>query len=61
MGLRTKFNLVLILSFGIGIGLSATLAYGLLRENAREVCRTTRIMVEGARDPRPASREISRC
>ena len=35
MGLRTKFNLVLILSFGIGIGLSGYLAYGLLRDNAR--------------------------
>lgn len=49
MGLRTKFNLVLILSFGIGIGLSGYLAYGLLRDNAREeVLQNARIMVEGA-------------
>lgn len=35
MGLRTKFNLVFILAFSVGMGLAAFLFYRDVQENAR--------------------------
>lgn len=35
MGLRAKFNLVMLISFLIGLGLAAALSYNLLQDNAR--------------------------
>ncbi|MBE2293914.1 MAG: DUF3365 domain-containing protein [Phycisphaerales bacterium] len=49
MGLRMKFNLVLLLAFAIGLALTAYLSDHLLKENAREeVVQNARIMIESA-------------
>ncbi len=49
MGLRMKFNLVLLLAFVIGLGLAAYLSDQLLKQNAREeVLQNARIMMESA-------------
>lgn len=49
MGLRMKFNLVLLLAFIIGLGLAAYLSDQLLKQNAREeVLQNARIMMESA-------------
>lgn len=50
MGLRFRFNLALSVIFVIGIGASAYLSYGLLRDNARdEVVRSAEFMIRTAR------------
>ena len=47
MGLRMKFNLVLLLAFVIGLGLAAYLSDRILKQNAREeVVQHARIMME---------------
>ncbi|MFO1421349.1 MAG: DUF3365 domain-containing protein [Candidatus Competibacteraceae bacterium] len=49
MGLRTKFNLVLLLAFAIGLALAAYLSDQILKQNAREeVVQNARIMMESA-------------
>ena len=49
MGLRMKFNLVLLLAFVIGLGLAAYLSDRILKQNAREeVVQHARIMMESA-------------
>jgi HAMP domain-containing protein len=49
MGLRMKFNLVLLLAFVIGLALAAYLSDRILKENARqEVIQSARIMMESA-------------
>ena len=49
MGLRIKFNLLLLLAFMIGLALAAYLSNSLLKENAREeVLQNSRIIVESA-------------
>ncbi len=49
MGLRTKFNLALLLTFALGVVLAGGLSYRLLRENAEaEVLAKARVMMEGA-------------
>ncbi|MCC8998533.1 MAG: DUF3365 domain-containing protein [Candidatus Contendobacter sp.] len=49
MGLRMKFNLVLLLAFVIGLALAAYLSDRILKENAREeVLQSARIMMESA-------------
>ncbi len=49
MGLRTKFNLVLLLAFAIGLALAAYLSDRILKDNAREeVIQNARIMIESA-------------
>jgi protein-histidine pros-kinase len=49
MGLRLKFNLVLLLVFGAGLGVSAYLSRELLEQNARdEVLRSAGVMMEAA-------------
>ena len=49
MGLRMKFNLVLLLAFAVGLALAAYLSDQLLRQNAREeVLQNARIMMESA-------------
>ena len=49
MGLRMKFNLVLLLAFAVGLALAAYLSTQLLRQNAREeVLQNARIMMESA-------------
>jgi hypothetical protein len=49
MGLRLKFNLVLLLVFLLGIGVTAYLSWGLLQRNAREeVLRNADLMMEAA-------------
>jgi HAMP domain-containing protein len=49
MGLRMKFNLVLLLAFIIGLALAAYLSDRILKENARqEVLQNARIMMESA-------------
>lgn len=49
MGLRIKFNLVLLLAFVIGLGLAGWLTSRILKENAREeVVQNARIMMESA-------------
>ncbi|MDS4020887.1 MAG: DUF3365 domain-containing protein [Candidatus Competibacter sp.] len=49
MGLRTKFNLVLLLAFAIGLALAAYLSDQILKKNAREeVVQNARIMMESA-------------
>jgi HAMP domain-containing protein len=45
MGLRTKFNLVMLVAFVIGLGLAGALSYKLARDNARrEVLQEAAIM-----------------
>ncbi|MDG4582796.1 MAG: DUF3365 domain-containing protein [Candidatus Competibacter sp.] len=49
MGLRMKFNLVLLLAFAVGLALAAYLSDRILRDNAREeVVQHARIMIESA-------------
>ncbi len=49
MGLRTKFNLVLLGAFTVGLALAGLLSYRLLQENAREeVLAKARVMMESA-------------
>ena len=49
MGLRMKFNLVLLLAFAIGLALAAYLSDRILKDNAREeVVQNARIMIESA-------------
>lgn len=49
MGLRLKFNLVLLLVFMLGLGISGYISYELLQKNARdEVLRTAGVMMEAA-------------
>jgi protein-histidine pros-kinase len=49
MGLRMKFNLVLLLAFAIGLALAAYLSDRILKNNAREeVVQNARIMIESA-------------
>jgi protein-histidine pros-kinase len=49
MGLRLKFNLVLLVVFLIGLGAAAWVSHGLLVHNAREeVTRNARLMMEMA-------------
>ena len=49
MGLRLKFNVVLILVFAAGIGVSAWVSYELLQRNAKqEVLRNAGLMMEAA-------------
>ncbi|MCB1920398.1 MAG: DUF3365 domain-containing protein [Candidatus Competibacteraceae bacterium] len=49
MGLRMKFNLVLLLAFVIGLALAAYLSDQILKQNAREeVLQNGRIMMESA-------------
>ena len=49
MGLRLKFNLVLLVVFSLGLGASAYISYELLQRNARdEVLRSAGLMMEAA-------------
>jgi HAMP domain-containing protein len=49
MGLRTKFNVVLILVFAAGMGVSGWVSYRLLQANAKdEVLRSAGLMMEAA-------------
>ena len=58
MGLRMKFNLVLVLAFIIGLALTAYLSDRLLKENAREeVLQNARIMMESSMGARAYTTE----
>ena len=49
MGIRTKFNLVLLLVFSAGFAVAGWISYTLLRHNAKEeVVRNARLMLESA-------------
>lgn len=49
MGLRLKFNLVLLLVFALGLGATGYISYDLLHKNAREeVVRNAGVMLEAA-------------
>jgi HAMP domain-containing protein len=49
MGLRVKFNLVLLAAFVVGLSLSATVSYRIVQENARrEVAHEAAIMITAA-------------
>ena len=49
MGLRAKFNLVMLAAFLLGLGLAAGFAYDIVRDSARrEVLQDARIMLEQA-------------
>jgi protein-histidine pros-kinase len=49
MGLRLKFNLVLLLVFALGLGVTGYISYDLLHRNARdEVLRNAGVMMEAA-------------
>lgn len=49
MGLRTKFNLVLLLVFAIGLGVTGYISYNLLQKNAQdEVLRNAGLIMEAA-------------
>ncbi len=49
MGLRTKFNLVLLIVFALGLGVTGYVSYGLLQKNARdEVLRNAGVIMEAA-------------
>jgi len=49
MGLRLKFNLVLLVVFVLGLGVTAYVSWGLLERNARdEVVRNANLMMEAA-------------
>lgn len=49
MGLRTKFNLVLLGAFTVGLAVAAVFSYQILQQNAREeVLAKARIMMENA-------------
>lgn len=58
MGLRMKFNLVLLLAFVIGLALAAYLTDQILKQNAREeVVQNARIMMESALSARTYTAE----
>ena len=49
MGLRLKFNLVLLVVFALGLGVTAYISWSLLQKNAREeVVRNADLMMEAA-------------
>jgi protein-histidine pros-kinase len=49
MGLRLKFNLVLLVVFALGLGVTAYVSWGLLQRNARqEVARNADLLMEAA-------------
>src|SRR6266478_7420004 len=49
MGLRLKFNLVLLAVFVTGLGVTGYVSYELLHKNARdEVLRNSRVMLEAS-------------
>jgi len=49
MGLRLKFNLVLLVVFALGLGVTGYISYDLLHKNAREeVLRNAGVMMEAA-------------
>ena len=49
MGIRTKFNLVLLAVFAAGLGVTGWISWGLLQANAKdEVVRNARLMLESA-------------
>lgn len=49
MGLRTKFNLVLIIAFVLGLGLAGFLSYRIVERNAaQEVVQNAEVMIEAA-------------
>lgn len=49
MGLRAKFNLVMVLAFAVGLALAALFSYRIVQRNARdEVLQNARIMMEAA-------------
>jgi len=49
MGLRLKFNLVLLVVFALGLGITGTVSHELLHKNAREeVLRNAGVMMEAA-------------
>lgn len=49
MGLRTKFNLVLLIVFAMGLGVTGYVSYNLLQKNARdEVLRNAGLIMEAA-------------
>ena len=49
MGLRLKFNLVLLVVFALGLAVSGYVSYDLLHKNAREeVLRNAGVMLEAA-------------
>ena len=49
MGLRLKFNLVLLVVFVLGLGVTAYISWTLLQKNAREeVVRNADLMMEAA-------------
>ncbi|MEZ5666442.1 MAG: DUF3365 domain-containing protein [Alphaproteobacteria bacterium] len=49
MGLRTKFNLVLVVAFAIGLGLAALLSFRIIERNAtEEVIQNANVMIEAA-------------
>ena len=53
MGLRAKFNLVLILMFLVGLGISGYVSYSLLQKNARaEIVRNAELMLATAKSIR---------
>lgn len=60
MGLKAKFNLVMLLAFLVGLSLAAALAYRIVQDNAhREVLQEAAIMMEQASAIRTyTSREI---
>lgn len=50
MGLKAKFNLVIVVAFAIGLALAGALSYRFVQKNARhEVIQNARIMMESAR------------
>ncbi len=49
MGIRTKFNLALLLVFAVGLGVTGYVSYSLLQKNAQdEVLRNAGVMMEAA-------------
>ena len=49
MGLKTKFNLVMLAAFLVGLALAASLSYAIVQQNARdEVLQQARIMIDAA-------------
>lgn len=49
MGLKAKFNLVMLAAFLVGLALAASLSYAIVQQNAREeVLQQARIMIDAA-------------
>ena len=49
MGLRAKFNLVLLFAFAVGLAVSGVISYSLLQDNARqEIMQNAGIMMAAA-------------